>query len=112
MSIAVFVTRIKLTCALMRYLYTTCTPGGLLPPKQETIAMNTYNTKDWYYVQTFKKNVYRPMNTIVFAKSKTEATEKAQAWAAKSGQDGEMHLYRNNYKRAAAAMVSAGNYIA
>lgn len=73
--------------------------------------MNIYETKDWYYVQAFKKNVYAVTKTVVFAKGKKEAQEKAVKWARSKGYDGSINMYRNNYKAEASAMVSINNFV-
>lgn len=73
--------------------------------------MNVYATKDWYYVQAFRGSTYGVGYTVCFAKSMQEAKTKAKKWAVSKGLNGDIHLYRNNYKRDAANLVSRGIYI-
>lgn len=75
--------------------------------------MNIRETKDWYYVQAFSDGGFKSRYTIVFAKTKSQAVKKVAPWLAQNGLSiNKLHLYRNNYKREAAAMVAQGNYIA
>ncbi len=70
-----------------------------------------YNSGNWYYAQALGKvgGGFGGAYTIIIADNKKEAQEIGKRWIKNKYND--LHLYKNNYKKEARGMLSAGNYL-
>lgn len=80
---------------------------------QRLVDINeVYTSGQWYYAQALGRvggGGFGTNYTIIIANNKKEATEIGKRWIKNRYND--LHLYKNNYKKEARAMLLAGNYL-